>query len=78
MQKHDINVAKRIEFPAAISTESDQCQGYAGLAVSVSGGGGSSENVLQQNINKLGPSSAYLAARLRPPGASGASDVLRR
>src|SRR4029450_7331011 len=62
MQKHDIDVAKRIEFPAAISTESDQCQGDPGLAVSVSCGGGSSENVLQQNINKLGPPSANLAA----------------
>ena len=28
----------------------------------MSGGGGSSENVLQHDINKLGPSSAYLAA----------------
>jgi hypothetical protein len=62
MQKHDIDVAKRIEFPAAISTESDQCQRYAGLAVSVSCGGGGSENVLQQNVNKLGSPAANLAA----------------
>ena len=62
MQKHDINVAKRIEFAAAVSTKSDQCQGDAGLAVLMSSGGGSSENVLQQNINKLGPAAANLAA----------------
>src|SRR5437870_2341714 len=62
MQKHDIDIAKRIELAAAISTESDQCQGVARLAVSVSSGGGSSENVLQQNINKLGSPRANLAA----------------
>lgn len=62
MQKHDIDVAKRIEFAAAVSTKSDQCQGDAGLAVSASSGGGSSENVLQQNINKLGAPRANFAA----------------
>jgi len=62
MQKHDIDVAKRIEFAAAISTKGDQCEGDAGLAVSASGGGGSSENVLQQNVNKLGAPRANFAA----------------
>ena len=62
MQKHDIDVAKRIEFAAAVATKSDQCQGDAGLAVLMSSGGGSSENVLQQNINKLGAPRANFAA----------------
>src|SRR4029078_12039564 len=60
MQKHDIDIAKRIKFAAAISTQSDQCQGYARLAVSASSGGGSSEDILQQNINKLGSPRANL------------------
>ncbi len=42
--------------PRAINARRD-----AGLAVSVSSGGGSSENVLQQNINQLGPPRANLA-----------------
>jgi hypothetical protein len=62
VQKHDIDVAERIEFAAAISTEGDQCQADAGLAVSASNRGGSSEKILQQNINKLRAPGANFAA----------------
>src|SRR6266705_3126640 len=66
MQKHDIDIAKRIELAASISTKSDQCQGDARLAVSASSSCGSSEDVLQQNINKLSPPRANFSAASAP------------
>ena len=78
MQKHDINVAKRIELPAAISTESDQCQGYTGLAVSVSGGGRQRRKRTAAKHQPARPDVRKSRGRLHPPGASGASDALQR
>ncbi|PYJ70775.1 MAG: hypothetical protein DME75_08675 [Verrucomicrobia bacterium] len=61
VQKHDIDVAKWIELATSVSTKGDQCEGGPGRCVSASGGCGSAENVLQQNINKLSPPCANFA-----------------
>ena len=66
VQKHDIDVAKWIELATSVSTKGDQCEGSPGRCVSTSGGCGSAENVLQQNINELSaPRTNFAAASAR-------------
>ena len=62
VQKHDIDIAKRIELATAISTKSNQRERRPRRPVSASSSCGSSENVLQQNINKLSPPRANFSA----------------
>jgi len=62
VQKHDIDIAKRIELATAISTKSNQRKRRPRRPASASSSCGSSENVLQQNINKLSPPRADFSA----------------
>src|SRR5205823_14629293 len=62
MQQHDVNVTERIKLAPAISTESNQCQPNLHPAIFVSSRSSSTENVLQQNIDKLSAPRANFAA----------------
>ena len=63
VQKHHIDIAKGIELAPAISTQSDQCQRRPRcLLLTTCRGRGRSENVSQQNIDKIGPARADFMA----------------
>jgi hypothetical protein len=63
MQKHHIDVTKRVELTSAISAKGDQREWNRGRAVPASSSRcRSTENVLQQDINQLRPSRTNFAA----------------
>jgi hypothetical protein len=62
MQKHDVDVTKRIEFAPAISTKSNQGEWNFDGTVSASSGFSSAENILQQNVNQFSAPATNFAA----------------
>jgi hypothetical protein len=62
MQKHHVDVTKRIELTPAISAKSDQGEWNPGCLVSAGSIRSSTEDVLQQNINQLSTPGANFAA----------------
>src|SRR5437667_9780102 len=67
MQKHDIDIAARVQFAAAISTQRDQTHGKViASAAHFYRGARRGENVLEQNVDQLRAACAHLA-----PAATG-------
>jgi hypothetical protein len=62
VQKHHIDIAKGIELTSAISTQGNQCQRHPRYLLTTCRGRGRSENVSQQDIDKIGPARADFMA----------------
>ena len=61
MQEHHIHVARRIEFAPAVTTNRNQGDRFCTRSLVASRRRGRGENVLQQNIDKLGTAPTNLA-----------------
>ena len=63
MQKHQINVAERIQFAAPIAAQCDHCHGrWRSVLLAFGRRAGTGENLPQQNIHHLNPKRANVAA----------------
>ena len=63
MQKHQINVAERIQFAPTVAAQCDHRHGRRrGVLLALGRGAGAGENLAQQNIHHLNPKRANVAA----------------